>query len=58
MHAISGQSLRVGRRRLKPIGMQGWGAVVFRAEDDGGRAVISIDDLVQHLDDWENGGLT
>ena len=58
MRAISGQSLRVGPRRLKPIGMQGWGAVVFRAEDDGGRAVISIDDLVQHLDDWENGGLT
>jgi hypothetical protein len=52
IRAISGRTLRVGRRSLRPVGMRGWSAVVFR--DDGGtREVIAIDDLVGHLDDWE-----
>jgi hypothetical protein len=54
IRAISGQQLRLRRRTLKPVGMRGWAAVVFR-DDDGRREVISIDDLIQHLGDWERG---
>jgi hypothetical protein len=53
IRAISGQTLRVRGRRLRPVGMQGWSAVVFRGDTDSEREVIAIDDLVQHLDDWE-----
>jgi hypothetical protein len=53
IRAISGQRLRLGGRRLKPIGMQGWSAVVFRNEDDHRRAVLPIDSLLRHLDAWE-----
>jgi hypothetical protein len=54
IRAISGQQLRLRRRTLKPVGMRGWSAVVFR-DDNGRREVISIDDLIQHLGDWERG---
>jgi hypothetical protein len=56
IRAISGQTLRLGRLRLKPIGMRGWSAVVFRGLDDGRRTVIPIDDLVRHLGNWERDG--
>jgi hypothetical protein len=53
IRAISGQQLRLGRRRLRPVGMRGWSAVVFRADPNEQREVIPIDELVTHLDDWE-----
>jgi hypothetical protein len=52
LRAVSGQQLRRNGQRLRPVGMSGWSAVVFRREDDR-REVIAIDDLVRHLDDWE-----
>jgi hypothetical protein len=52
IRAIAGQHLRLGRRSLRPIGMSGWSGVVF-ADEQGGREVIAIDDLVKHLDRWE-----
>jgi hypothetical protein len=55
IRAISGQTLRVRGRRLRPVGMQGWSAVVFRSDGNSEREVIAIDDLVEHLDDWERG---
>jgi hypothetical protein len=55
IRAISGQTLRVRGRRLRPVGMQGWSAVVFRSAGNSEREVIAIDDLVEHLDDWERG---
>jgi hypothetical protein len=55
IRAISGQTLRVRGRRLRPVGMQGWSAVVFRRAGNSEREVIAIDDLVEHLDDWERG---
>ena len=36
-----------------PVAMRGWSQVVFRREPDGGRQVLSIDQLLTHLDDWE-----
>jgi hypothetical protein len=53
IRAISGQALRLGRRSLRPVGMRGWSAVVFRDARDGSREVVPIDSLVRHLDDWE-----
>lgn len=55
IRAISGQVLRLGRRVLRPVGMNGWSGVVFRAEEDGRREVLPIDELVRHLDAWERG---
>jgi hypothetical protein len=53
IRAISGQRLRLGGRTLRPVGMKGWSAVVFRPENGRGRTVLSIDELTRHLDDWE-----
>jgi hypothetical protein len=53
IRAISGHHLRLGRQRFKPVGMRGWSAVVFRNERDHRRAVVPIDSLIQHLDQWE-----
>src|SRR3954468_2046391 len=52
IRAISGEQLRRNGQRLRPVGMSGWAAIVFRREDNR-REVIAIDDLIQHLDDWE-----
>ena len=54
MRAVSGQQLRRNGHSLRPVGMSGWSAVVFRREDDR-REVIAIDDLIQHLEQWEQG---
>jgi hypothetical protein len=51
MRAVAGRPLRRAGRRLQPVGMSGWSAVVFRRED-ARREVIAIDELVRHLDDW------
>ena len=52
IRAISGEQLRMNGHRLRPVGMRGWSAIVFRREDDK-REVVPIDDLVEHLEDWE-----
>jgi hypothetical protein len=52
MRAVSGRQLRRNGEALRPIGMNGWSAIVFQREDQG-REVIAIDDLIQHLDEWE-----
>jgi hypothetical protein len=54
IRAIAGQPLRRNGQHLRPVGMSGWSAIVFRREDNG-REVIAIDDLIQHLEDWERG---
>jgi hypothetical protein len=52
MRAISGQHLRIDGQHLRPVGMSGWSAIVFRREDNR-REVIAIDDLVDRRDEWE-----
>jgi len=52
MRAVSGQPLRRDGHGLRPVGMEGWSAVVFEREDHQ-REVIAIDDLVEHLEEWE-----
>jgi len=55
IRAISGRKLWLGGSAYTPVGMRGWSQVVFRREPDGGRQVLSIDELLRHLDDWERG---
>lgn len=56
IRAISGRRLRLRGRVYRPVAMRGWSAVVFRREGDGGRHVMTIDELLPHLDDWERPG--
>jgi len=53
IRAISGRKLWVKGAAYKPVAMRGWSQVVFRREPDGGRQVLSIDQLLTHLEDWE-----
>jgi len=52
LRTVAGQPLHRNGQRLQPVGMRGWSAIVFRREDNR-REVIAIDDLVEHLDEWE-----
>jgi hypothetical protein len=54
LRAVSGQSLPMNGHQLRPVGMSGWSAVVFRHEG-GRREAIAIDDLIEHLEQWERG---
>jgi hypothetical protein len=49
LRALAGRPLRIDGQRLRPVGMRGWSAVVFRGEGQR-REVIAIDDLLEHLD--------
>jgi len=52
IRSIAGVPLRLGRHRYTPVGLQGWGEVVFRRED-GTRHAFPLDYLLDHLDTWE-----
>jgi hypothetical protein len=54
-HAISGERLKMDREVYTPVGMQGWGHVVFRRDRDRSRHVMSLDYLLDHLDEWDAG---
>lgn len=54
-HAISGERLKMDREVYTPVGMQGWGHVVFRKDSDKTRHVLSLDYLLDHLDEWDAG---
>jgi hypothetical protein len=51
-HAIKGERLKLDREVYTPVGMQGWGHVVFRRENDKSRHVMSLDYLLDHLEAW------
>jgi len=54
-HAIKGERLTMDREVYTPVGMQGWGHVVFRRDRDRSRHVLSLDYLLDHLDEWDSG---
>lgn len=54
-HAINGERLRMDREMFTPVGMQGWAHVVFRRDRDKSRHVMSLDYLLDHLDEWDSG---
>jgi hypothetical protein len=54
-HAINGERLKMDREVYTPVGMQGWGHVVFRRDRDKSRHVMSLDYLLDHLEEWDSG---
>ena len=53
-HAISGERLKMDREVYTPVGMQGWAHVVFRRDRDRTRHVLSLDYLLDHLEEWDS----
>jgi hypothetical protein len=52
-HAIAGRRVRMDGSWHRPIGVRGWTHVVFRRERDGVRRVMSLDEMLVHLDAWD-----
>ncbi|HMC21112.1 MAG TPA: hypothetical protein VKL19_04650 [Thermoanaerobaculia bacterium] len=49
---VSGGRLRVGNEIYRPIGMKGWYHAIFRRDSDGQERLLSIDQLLQKMNDW------
>jgi hypothetical protein len=49
---VSGESLRVGNDVYRPIGMKGWYHAIFRRDSDGQESLLTIDQLLQKMNDW------
>jgi hypothetical protein len=49
---VSGGRLRVGGDIYRPIGMKGWYHAIFRRDSDGQERLLSIDQLLQRMNDW------
>jgi hypothetical protein len=52
-HAIAGRRVRMDGCWHRPVGVRGWTHVVFRRERDGARRVLSLDEMLAHLDAWD-----
>jgi hypothetical protein len=50
---VSGGRLRIGSQTYTPVGMIGWDQAVFRRDSDGKRRLLSIDQLLRRMDDWQ-----
>ncbi len=49
---VSGGRLRVGGEFYRPVGMKGWYQAIFRRESDGSEHLMTIDQLLDRLNDW------
>jgi len=49
---VSGGRLRVGNDIYRPVGMKGWYHAIFRRDSDGAERLLSIDQLLQRMNDW------
>jgi hypothetical protein len=49
---VSGGRLRVGRDVYTPVGMKGWYHAIFRRESDGAERLLTIDQLLEKMNDW------
>jgi hypothetical protein len=49
---VSGGRLRVGGDIYRPIGMKGWYHAIFRRDSDGQERLLSIDQLLEKMNDW------
>ena len=52
-NAIAGRRVHMDGCWHRPIGVRGWTHVVFRRERDGARRVMSLDEMLTHLDAWD-----
>ncbi len=49
---VSGGKLRIGDELYDPIGMKGWYHAIFRRGSDGTERLLTIDQLLQKMNDW------
>ena len=52
-HAVSGRRVHMDGSWHRPIAVRGWTHIVFRRESDGVRRVMSLDEMLGHLDAWD-----
>ena len=50
---VSGGRLRIGRQTWTPVGMKGWYHAIFRNDSSGRERLITIDQLLRKMNDWE-----
>lgn len=50
---VSGNRLRIGRETYTPVGMRGWYHAVFRRDSDGREKLLTIDQLLKRMSNWE-----
>lgn len=50
---VSGERLRIGREMYTPVGMKGWYHAVFRRNSDGQERLLTIDQLLRKMKDWQ-----
>jgi hypothetical protein len=50
---VSGGRLKVGKDLYTPIGMKGWYHAIFRRQSDGKERLLTIDQLLKNMDDWQ-----
>ncbi len=52
---VSGGRLRLGSEVYTPVGMKGWYHAIFRRDSDGAERLLTIDQLLQKMNDWQSG---
>ncbi len=50
---VSGGRLRIGSETFTPVGMRGWYHAVFRRDSDGEERMLTVDQLLRKLSDWQ-----
>ena len=50
---VSGNRLRIGRDTYTPVGMKGWYHAIFRRDSDGSERLLTVDQLLQKMKDWQ-----
>lgn len=50
---VSGGRLRIGRQTWTPVGMKGWYHAILRNDSSGRERLITIDQLLKRMNDWE-----
>ena len=53
MLAIAGTPIAIDGEQYRPTGMRGWSSVVLTNTRGSASRVLSVDELVPYLDDWE-----
>jgi hypothetical protein len=54
MLAIAGRPIALDGEPYRPAAMRGWSQIVLRHARTGARRIVSIDELLPHLEDWES----
>lgn len=50
---VSGEHLRIGGDTYTPVGMRGWYHAVLRRDSDGQERLLTVDQLLKKLGDWQ-----